>query len=681
MVIVDEAVLADPDRLAAVDAARQLLPDLPLSLDALARLAARLLGAPAARLTLVGHDNEYPAGAHGPATEEVGRYVVSAGRVVAGRTFLGAPIRDDEGCPVGCLAVLDSVPRRWTAEQEAMLADLAALLHFPARRTPPPPGGNENFLGALLESLGVGVVACGADGEVVLVNRTLREFMDLPDSDALPNRRRFADGVLHLPDGTPLAWENAPLRRAARGEAVTGMDMVVRVAGRPARTFATTAQPIVGRDGRRLGAVAVAEEVTALRRAERFRACHGVVDQVLKSAATAEEAAPAVLAVIGQTLGWPAAELWLVDEDSGDLRCAGRWFAPDSTLGEVLTFEPVKGTGITGRSWDTGRAIWVPDIADTANLRSPLERTRAAACLRHGVRTVLAVPVRDGGTVLGVLTCYAGAPEEHEDLLTVLLDGVAAQIGGNLALRRAEHLAHQLIRAKDDFIALVSHEMRTPLTSIVGNASMLGEEACLDPESRAMVAVVLRNATALRDTVDTLLDLAGLDSGYLGLTVRRLDLTAVVTDAMVAAVRLAGATGVRITSDRTEPLWLAGDPHRLRQVVDDLLANAVKYSLRGGDVKISLIERQGTAELTVTDEGIGTPAAERDRVFDRFYRASNVRHQGIEGTGLGLSVARTVVRLHGGTIRLEGRRPHGTTVLIRLPMAGPSAQPDQRRPA
>ena len=101
---------------------------------------------------------------------------------------------------------------------------------------------------------------------------------------------------------------------------------------------------------------------------------------------------------------------------------------------------------------------------------------------------MLAVPVRDGGTLLGVLTCYAGAQERHEDLLTVLLDGVAAQIGVFVALRRAEELARQLARAQNDFIDLVGHEMRTPLTSITANADLLAEDAAsLDADGRQMV--------------------------------------------------------------------------------------------------------------------------------------------------------------------------------------------------
>ncbi|GAA0487798.1 hypothetical protein Ade02nite_12000 [Paractinoplanes deccanensis] len=525
------------------------------------------------------------------------------------------------------------------------------------------------FLDALLESLTVGVIACDADGEVVLVNRPVRELMSLSEQTALREYPARADGVLFDTDGTPIPWSQAPVQRALRGEVIDA-DMVVRVPGRRERIVAVIARPILGGAGRRLGAVAIAQEVTALRRAERFRACHRAVERALRATKEIVEAAPGVLAALGETLGWPATELWLTDED-GELGFGGRWCAPGSGLEAVLDFAPIRGAGITGRVWATGKPLWVPDIAHTVTLRSPLERTRAAVCLRHGIRSVLAVPVRDGGTVLGVLTCYAAAPEPHEDLLAVLLDGVAAQIGVYLALRRAEALACELTRAKDDFIALVGHELRTPLTSIVANASMLDEEPGLGDDTRAMVEVVQRNATALRGVVDSLLDLAGLDSGHLALAIGPVDLAAVVAEAIAAATPEAAAAGVRLGTARAAPLPVEGDAHRLRQVVDDLLANAIKYSPQGGDVHVGLCEQGGIVELTVTDHGIGTPAEERERVFDRFYRGSNVRHQGIAGRGLGLSLARAIVGLHGGTIRLTGHLPHGTTVHVRLPARRP----------
>ncbi|MBU2668457.1 GAF domain-containing protein [Actinoplanes bogorensis] len=662
MVIVDEAVLADPDRLGAVRTAKHALPALPLAPGALADLAARLLEAPEAQLTLVDREGVLLAGGRGPLDADLARWAVSAGAPVQREeapSFLAVPVLGDTGLPVGALAVLDPGPRRWTAGNARILTELTALAR---------PGAGASYLSALIDNLPVGVIACDTDGDIAVVNRSVRELIGLPPDAAPRLYPTRATGALFDLDGQAVPWRESPIQRAARGERVD-TDLLVRVQGRRERIITATAQPIISDDGHHLGAVAVAREVTALRRAERFRDCHRAVEEALRGAESAAAAAPGVLAALGATLGWPAAELWLADEDTGELSIGGRWCAPGSGLDDVLTFAPVKGIGITGRVWATGKPLWVPDIADSATLRSPFERERAAACLRAGLRTVLAVPVRDADTVLGVLTCYASAPEPHEDLLALLLDGVGARIGVYVALRRAEALARQLARAKDDFIALVSHEMRTPLTSIVASASMLGDEQSgLDEESRAMVETVHRNATSLRSVVETLLDLAGLDSGHVALHTEPVDLAEIVAAALAAARPHAVSNGVRLLCEREEPLPMQGDPRRLRQVVDDLLANAVKYSPRGGDVEVELVERAAVAELIVADHGIGTPAEERDRVFDRFYRASNVRHQGIAGKGLGLSLARTIVQLHGGTIRLSGHPPHGTTVLIRLPI-------------
>lgn len=632
MVTIDKTVLTDPDRLGAVRRVRGALPALPMPLDAVARLAARLLGAPMGQVTLVGDQEEHLIGVHAlpgllnghrslPLAYSVCKYIVSADRVVRSgdmlrgddpalcehllatrfgvRAFMGAPVRDGAGRPIGSLTVLDTAARGWTADQTSALLEIAELLRDPAAGTVVLPGAPD-------PAAGTAVVLRGA---------------------------------------TPLEPTRVPGRQAG-----------------------VTVPPILGGDARRLGAPAVATEATALRRAERFRACHLAVEQNLTSAASMVEAAPGILAAVGTTLGWPRAELWLIDEATSALWSVGHWNAPGVDLDELLEHPPAKGAGITGRVWDTGQPMWVPDIADHIDLGNADDRAWAEICMRHGVRTVLAVPVHDAGALLGVLTCFAGSPEYHEDLLTVLLDGVAAQIGGHVALRRAEELARQLTRAKDDFLALVGHEIRTPLTSIVANAAMLGEDvAGLDEESRGMLGAVLRNATALRDVVDALLDLAGLDSGCLPLAVRRVDLASIVADAVEGMRERAAAAGVRLGAVAGAPVWLDGDVGRLRQVVDNLVGNAVAYSPPGGTVRVELRRVADTAELRVIDEGIGIPAAERDRLFDRFYRGSNVRHQGTPGNGLGLSLARTIVQRHGGTIRLSDRRPRGTVALVRLP--------------
>ncbi|MBB4743873.1 PAS domain S-box-containing protein [Actinoplanes octamycinicus] len=521
---------------------------------------------------------------------------------------------------------------------------------------------HSSFLTALLDSLSVGVVACDETGRVVLLNHALREVRGWPKDAPLPADYPATLGsLLRYPDLRPMPWQQTPLMRALHGEHVVDADVIAIVPGHRTRRFSATAQPIVGADGRRLGAVAVAHEVTALRRVERFRICHQEVEQQFRVAKSAADAAPDILRAVTSALGWPCAELFLLDEVTGLLRSAGHYDATGHHDDGFFGHTPVRGQGITGRVWDSGQPIWVPDIAGLEQ-PTPYELDRIRICLGRGIRTVLAVPVRDGGTLLGVLTCYANTPEFHEDLLTVLLDGVAAQIGVYVALRRSEQFARQLTRAQDDFIDLVGHELRTPLTSIAANVGLLADEAtAFDPDHRHMIEVIGRNTSTLQRIVDTLLDLAGLDSGQIPLNVQDVDLSRVVSDAITAASRPG------IDTDLPDQLHVGGDPARLRQVVDDLLANAITYSPPDSRITVTLQDHGGLAELTIADHGIGIPDAEHERALDRFYRGSNVRHHGISGSGLGLSLAQTIVRHHRGTITLDDNQPTGTIVRVRLP--------------
>ncbi|MDQ0364271.1 ATP-binding protein [Catenuloplanes indicus] len=207
------------------------------------------------------------------------------------------------------------------------------------------------------------------------------------------------------------------------------------------------------------------------------------------------------------------------------------------------------------------------------------------------------------------------------------------------------------------------------MTSIVAYADILGEDlAGLGDEHRRMLDTIARSGTGLSDMVDTLLELAGLESGHLPLTVRRVDLAGIVARAVSDAAPAATHDGLWLTTDLPPHLDVDGDAARLRQVADILLSNAVRYSTPGGGVHVRLARGHAAAELHVTDTGIGVPDEDRERLFDRFYRAGNVRHQGVSGTGLGLSLARTIVDLHGGVIRVDARPAAGTTVHVRLPL-------------
>lgn len=532
---------------------------------------------------------------------------------------------------------------------------------------------NDSFLAALLDSLSVGVTACDDAGHLVVVNRSARTDLGFLPDGPVPQPGVIAAGVI-LRDGSSarMDWEQTPLARACRGEHVEETDVVIEVPGRSARTFATTARPIVGADQRRVGAVAVAQDVTAVRRLERFRTCQDTIDRILAGSTSITQVAPTVLHTVADTLGWPGAELFLLDEGSGALRSVGHWGSGDEMFGH----QPIYGQALTGRVWATGQPILVPDITARRDKCTGYERERIEACLSNGVRTALAVPVRDGGTLLGVLTCYAAAPELHEDQLVVLLSGVASQIGAYVALRRSEQLARQLSQVQEDFVNLVGHELRTPLTSITANARMLAEDAgLLDEEHRQMVTAIDRNAGILQSIVDALLDLARLDAGRSEVQLGSVDLAGIVGEAITVNRHIAADAGVRLEAALPERLMTAGDAVRLRQVVDDVLANAITYSRPGDPVRITLTADATTIHLHVTDLGIGVPTGEHSRVFDRFFRGSNVRHHGIAGHGLGLSLARAIVHLHHGTISLSDNKPTGTVVCVRLPSRDAPGRP------
>jgi signal transduction histidine kinase len=218
--------------------------------------------------------------------------------------------------------------------------------------------------------------------------------------------------------------------------------------------------------------------------------------------------------------------------------------------------------------------------------------------------------------------------------------------------------------------------MRTPLTSIASYTSLLADEPGLSGDTRHMLSVINRNTDILRDIIDQLLELTGLETGHHIMHPQPTDLSAVATTAAAAADL---PPGIRLHTDVPATLTLNADPHRLRQIIDELLANAIKYSPDGGDIHLRVHDPDpddSVIELTVTDTGIGIPAHEREQLFDRFQRGGNARHSTLQGAGLGLTLVRILVEAHGGTITIDPEHQPGTRIVVRLPEpAAASAQP------
>ena len=220
-----------------------------------------------------------------------------------------------------------------------------------------------------------------------------------------------------------------------------------------------------------------------------------------------------------------------------------------------------------------------------------------------------------------------------------------------------------------DFLADVSHELRTPIAALRTFNELLQEGAADDPQARQEFLESSHRQIERLDWLATnLLELSKLDSGLVALDLRPDDLRAVVEAAVQQNDEAARRKGVELTLELpAEPLRLRHDPQRMGQVVGNLIANAVKFTPSGGRVTAGLETVPDGASIRVRDTGVGIPADELPHVFERFYRGAQANEERGSGSGLGLSIVRSIVDMHGGTVTLESTPGVGTEAIVFLP--------------
>lgn len=280
--------------------------------------------------------------------------------------------------------------------------------------------------------------------------------------------------------------------------------------------------------------------------------------------------------------------------------------------------------------------------------------------------------VRKDGTerthsmTLGRITDEAGRVLGYVSTSEDVTDRVAAEE----ALRDALARMQEVDAVKDAFVSSVSHELRTPITSIQGYLELLGDGSFgdLTAQQRSAVAKVAANSERLLILIDDLLTLSRVQESGLGLEDKVLDLVAVVRAGCAVVSPGGERAGVPIAVEVPDvPVPFLGDRDMLERVVINLVGNAVKFTPRGGRVEVTLRCHEQGSTITVADTGIGIPLAEQDRLFSRFFRSSLAQAQAIPGSGLGLSIAHSVVAQHGGTLRAESEPGAGTTFVVELP--------------
>jgi signal transduction histidine kinase len=273
-----------------------------------------------------------------------------------------------------------------------------------------------------------------------------------------------------------------------------------------------------------------------------------------------------------------------------------------------------------------------------------------------------------------------GTARHERDLALLAIVALALLASGGFAWRassarrdRAELLRREntrlveLDQMKEEFVASVSHELRTPLTSIRGYLELVLEDNPT-PDQADYLRIIERNADRLLDLINDLLDVAQAENGHLVLNREPVDLASIVADAVAGQQPTASARQIELGLDVAEPeIGVRADRKRIGQVVDNLLSNALKFTPDGGSVGVRLAQHNGHLRLDVSDTGIGIPAAEQERLFERFFRTAAASGQAFQGTGLGLAISKAIVEAHGGEIAVASAEGVGTTFSVLLP--------------
>lgn len=323
--------------------------------------------------------------------------------------------------------------------------------------------------------------------------------------------------------------------------------------------------------------------------------------------------------------------------------------------------------------------------------------TRFATADARGSRSLLAVPLLVGNSLMGVVTLVRRAPKEPFVDADMLLVGTLATAAAT-ALENARLAEHERVlsdrlreveatlgrereilskldaydRTYTQVVSTVSHELKTPLMGIRGFALLLSEGAADPEEAKDFAREIHDNAVRLCGYVEEMLEEDQVNAGRVRLRLEPVDIGA-LTDKVLHSLGAGVSARHRLVSAIPRNLpRVAGDPERLRQVLVNLVGNAVKYSPDGGTVRVLARRSHGQVIVTVEDQGLGIPVAERDRVFDRFYRVDGEANRGIKGTGLGLGLVRQLVDLHGGRVWIDdGPGGRGTSMRVALPEALP----------
>ena len=396
-----------------------------------------------------------------------------------------------------------------------------------------------------------------------------------------------------------------------------------------------------------------------------------------------EHTAQTCLRLICSYTGWQVGHVYLRSKDpSGDLISSNIWCEEDgdrfADFHRVTSSSDSSASGLPSAILASGTPQWMADLAGSD---SPSDRTRAA--LEAGLRSGFGFPIAVEGQIIGILEFYSLHTAQLDEELLNMMGHIGTQLGQVIRrqsaeeeLQHAKASAESANRAKSDFLTTMSHEMRTPMNAILGMADLLSESSLHD-EQRGYVDIFQKAGANLLALINDILDLAKVESGRFELESIDFDLQALLDKIIEMMLSRAQDHGLRLTLEILPdvPSGLVGDPNRLRQILLNLIGNALKFTERGSVTLRVELDPGGTPgwlRFNVIDTGIGIAADQSELIFDRFTQADSSTTRQYGGTGLGLAISKGFAELMGGQLGCISELGKGSTFYLALPFGSRS---------
>jgi PAS domain S-box-containing protein len=455
-----------------------------------------------------------------------------------------------------------------------------------------------------------------------------------------------------------LAETEDALNRVLRGERLAHYESVRVRKGGQLIDVSVRVSPVLDENGHVVGASSISRDITVRKQAERRQQAEHLVARLAAEATSLEEVAPRLADALRDCLGAELVEFHVTDTQGrlspvGGARPAGQATAPLDTAWPE-------------QARQRGRTVWFADVPPDG-----ADATPRPAAAPPGFRSGLAFPVVRGEDCLSVLVFYWRDPLPPAPELRATVAAIGQTIGQLIRRGRAEGELRAAVTRRDRFLAMLSHELRNPLAAARTAVIALQRDHLDRPGRHAAYDVIARQVQHMSHLLDDLLDVARVTQDRLKLQPEGFDLSRAVTGAVEMAAPLAGERGVAMEVEGfAGPAMVVADLARITQMLGNLLANGVKYSPSGSAVRLVARCDGGEAVFRVVDHGVGMSRDVLDRAFDLFYQADDTLDRRQSGMGVGLTLARTIAALHGGTLTASSEGPgRGSMFEARLPLA------------